>query len=254
MLHKLLQDEEIAKARIQPVDEVGNKFCPSDAILDDMISYLLDGIAMSMHLCRQRSTDSSSASGITHGLPMKLGHHLAQVGPGAGAGAGANFAISRGPQEEPGLHPELLPDTGAAVAEEKELHSFEIDPNQVQCFLMTIWSSPFRDQSILEHCHLGHVPRRLGEKQVAQIPSERDYFSLSCLPLIQVEKVKQQCLPNKLNYPMLEEYDFRNDSVNPDLDIELKPHVQPRPYQEKSLSKMFGNGSFDHLTSLFPAV
>ena len=30
--------------------------------------------------------------------------------------------------------------------------------------------------------------------------------------------------------------------VNPDLDMELKPHAQPRPYQEKSLSKMFGNG------------
>ncbi|KAL0290963.1 UNVERIFIED_CONTAM: General transcription and DNA repair factor IIH helicase subunit XPB1 [Sesamum angustifolium] len=30
--------------------------------------------------------------------------------------------------------------------------------------------------------------------------------------------------------------------VNPDLEVELKPHAQPRPYQEKSLSKMFGNG------------
>ncbi|KAJ6341771.1 hypothetical protein OIU78_009844 [Salix suchowensis] len=58
----------------------------------------------------------------------------------------------------------------------------------------------------------------------------------------QVENVKQRCLPNALNYPMLEEYDFRNDTVNPDLNMELKPHAQPRPYQEKSLSKMFGNG------------
>lgn len=30
--------------------------------------------------------------------------------------------------------------------------------------------------------------------------------------------------------------------VNPDLEVELKPQAQPRPYQEKSLSKMFGNG------------
>ncbi|XP_009587460.1 general transcription and DNA repair factor IIH helicase/translocase subunit XPB1-like [Nicotiana tomentosiformis] len=58
----------------------------------------------------------------------------------------------------------------------------------------------------------------------------------------QVESVKQRCLPNALNYPMLEEYDFRNDTVNPDLDMELKVNAQPRPYQEKSLSKMFGNG------------
>ncbi|CAN1778190.1 General transcription and DNA repair factor IIH helicase subunit XPB2 [Linum perenne] len=41
---------------------------------------------------------------------------------------------------------------------------------------------------------------------------------------------------------MLEEYDFRNDPMNPDINMELKPHAQPRPYQEKSLSKMFGNG------------
>jgi DNA excision repair protein ERCC-3 len=40
----------------------------------------------------------------------------------------------------------------------------------------------------------------------------------------------------------LEEYDFRNDTRNPDLDIALKPMTRIRPYQEKSLSKMFGNG------------
>lgn len=59
---------------------------------------------------------------------------------------------------------------------------------------------------------------------------------------MQVEHVKQRCLPGGLNYPMLEEYDFRNDTQNPDLSIDLKPHVSLRPYQEKSLSKMFGNG------------
>lgn len=54
--------------------------------------------------------------------------------------------------------------------------------------------------------------------------------------------MKARCLPGGLNYPMLEEYDFRNDTVNPDLNIDLKPHVQQRPYQEKSMAKMFGNG------------
>ncbi|GAB4818176.1 hypothetical protein N2152v2_005222 [Parachlorella kessleri] len=57
-----------------------------------------------------------------------------------------------------------------------------------------------------------------------------------------VEHVKQRLLPGALNYPMLEEYDFRNDTSNPDLAIDLKPTVTHRPYQEKSLSKMFGNG------------
>lgn len=50
------------------------------------------------------------------------------------------------------------------------------------------------------------------------------------------------CLPENLNYPMLEEYDFRNDSANADIPYELKPIVKHRPYQEKGLNKMFGNG------------
>lgn len=105
-----------------------------------------------------------------------------------GAPDGLDFSISKAPAEADGVHQEFLSeDDLAAATEEKELHSFEIDPAQV-------------------------------------------------------EHVKQRCLPNALNYPMLEEYDFRNDTVNPDLTIEMKPQAQPRPYQEKSLSKMFGNG------------
>ncbi|KAM0015543.1 putative DNA helicase chromatin remodeling SNF2 family [Helianthus debilis subsp. tardiflorus] len=101
---------------------------------------------------------------------------------------GDAFTISRSMGEIDGTHDELLNEVQlAAAAEEKEAHSFEIDPSQV-------------------------------------------------------ENVKQRCLPKALNYPMLEEYDFRNDFINPDLDMELKPQAQPRPYQEKSLSKMFGNG------------
>lgn len=54
--------------------------------------------------------------------------------------------------------------------------------------------------------------------------------------------MKARCLPGGLNYPMLEEYDFRNDDVNAALAIDLKPHVVLRPFQQKSMSKMFGNG------------
>ncbi|KAH7550243.1 hypothetical protein JRO89_XS13G0159600 [Xanthoceras sorbifolium] len=104
------------------------------------------------------------------------------------AHGGDGFTISKASGEIATGHDGLLNEAElAAAAEEKETHSFEIDPSQV-------------------------------------------------------ENVKQRCLPNALNYPMLEEYDFRNDTVNPDLNMELKPHAQPRPYQEKSLSKMFGNG------------
>ncbi|KAG8416591.1 DNA repair helicase RAD25 [Metarhizium acridum] len=55
-----------------------------------------------------------------------------------------------------------------------------------------------------------------------------------------VETVQKECL--NLGYPVLEEYDFRRDEVNSNLEIDLKPGTQIRPYQEKSLSKMFGNG------------
>ncbi|ATY65249.1 DNA repair helicase RAD25 [Cordyceps militaris] len=55
-----------------------------------------------------------------------------------------------------------------------------------------------------------------------------------------VETVQKECL--NLGYPVLEEYDFRRDEANPNLDIDLRPGTQIRPYQEKSLSKMFGNG------------
>ncbi|EPZ32209.1 DNA repair helicase rad25 [Rozella allomycis CSF55] len=55
-----------------------------------------------------------------------------------------------------------------------------------------------------------------------------------------VEIVKKRCI--ELDLPMLEEYDFKNDLINPNLEIDLKPSTIIRPYQEKSLSKMFGNG------------
>jgi DNA excision repair protein ERCC-3 len=55
-----------------------------------------------------------------------------------------------------------------------------------------------------------------------------------------VETVQKRCL--ELGLPVLEEYDFRNDDANANLEIDLKPSAQIRSYQEKSLSKMFGNG------------
>ncbi|KAL4329905.1 hypothetical protein AHAS_Ahas13G0346800 [Arachis hypogaea] len=36
-------------------------------------------------------------------------------------------------------------------------------------------------------------------------------------------------------------FEIDPSQVNPDIDMELKPQAQPRPHQEKSLSKMFGN-------------
>ena len=55
-----------------------------------------------------------------------------------------------------------------------------------------------------------------------------------------VAAVREQS--RKLDLPVTEEYDFRNDILNADLDIDIKPSVQIRYYQEHALNKMFGNG------------
>ncbi|KAI9100463.1 P-loop containing nucleoside triphosphate hydrolase protein [Phlyctochytrium arcticum] len=56
----------------------------------------------------------------------------------------------------------------------------------------------------------------------------------------QVEEVKKHCIG--MDYPLMEEYDFRHDALTPNLDIDLSPKTTIRDYQEKSLSKMFGGG------------
>lgn len=56
----------------------------------------------------------------------------------------------------------------------------------------------------------------------------------------QIETLQKRC--QELDYPLLAEYDFRNDPNIPNIDIDLRPNATLRPYQEKSLRKMFGNG------------
>lgn len=55
-----------------------------------------------------------------------------------------------------------------------------------------------------------------------------------------IEVIQKRCI--EIEHPLLAEYDFRNDTNNPDINIDLKPAAVLRPYQEKSLRKMFGNG------------
>ncbi|KAJ3063385.1 hypothetical protein HDU98_000812 [Podochytrium sp. JEL0797] len=54
------------------------------------------------------------------------------------------------------------------------------------------------------------------------------------------ESVRKACTSS--GYPILSEYDFRSSPTLPTLDITLKPAALLRPYQEKALNKMFGNG------------
>ena len=62
---------------------------------------------------------------------------------------------------------------------------------------------------------------------------------------VEVDQEKLEDLQKRtmeLEFPLLAEYDFRHDTVNADINIDLKPNAVLRPYQEKSLRKMFGNG------------
>jgi DNA excision repair protein ERCC-3 len=83
--------------------------------------------------------------------------------------------------------------------------------------------------------------RKLGldESMFQERTRFRDQLSFEVHPT-EVDQVKRRCL--ELDYPLLEEYDFRNDTLNPSVSIDLKPQTHIRSYQEKSLAKMFGNG------------
>lgn len=54
-----------------------------------------------------------------------------------------------------------------------------------------------------------------------------------------IKQVKARC--NELDWPLLEEYDFRNDQESHKLPIELRPETKIRDYQERSLSRMFSS-------------
>ncbi|KAH9306215.1 hypothetical protein KI387_010619, partial [Taxus chinensis] len=55
-----------------------------------------------------------------------------------------------------------------------------------------------------------------------------------------VEQVRQKC--REINYPLIEVYDYKNDRTCPDLGIKLSPKAQLRPYQKKSVDKIFVGG------------
>ena len=56
----------------------------------------------------------------------------------------------------------------------------------------------------------------------------------------QIKRVKERC--NELDWPLLEEYDFRNDHASHELPIELRPETKIRDYQERPLCRMFYPG------------
>ena len=154
----------------------------------------------------------------------------AAAAAGAAGGGRNNSNNKLLPAPRPPLPSEELqrfrtPASGSTLA--SQVHSFEIRPSRV------------------EHVKARCLPGASGRRDEFLFEEKRKRSTFSLFPL--KNNTKTHTTQNKkntdgLNYPMLEEYDFRNDAANPDLAISLKPGVQHRPYQDKAMAKMFGNG------------
>ncbi|GMH84704.1 hypothetical protein TrST_g13215 [Triparma strigata] len=84
----------------------------------------------------------------------------------------------------------------------------------------------------------GHTARLL--KNLDQTRNKTSSVSFEIQPAL-VSVVKKTAA--QLNYPLMEEYDFRTDETILSIpNYHLRPTTRIRRYQEKSLSKMFGNG------------
>ncbi|KAI5147955.1 DNA excision repair protein ERCC-3 [Enteropsectra breve] len=63
--------------------------------------------------------------------------------------------------------------------------------------------------------------------------------ALSQIYIKNIVAVRKRCI--ELDYPLIEEYDYKKDENLPNLAIDLRPQVQIRSYQETCLNKMLGN-------------
>ena len=97
-----------------------------------------------------------------------------------------------------------------------------------------------KESSKTEDAEFGAVITLDQEDELDSLLPESDFVQAIELAQDSVENVKRRC--TELDFPLMEEYDFRADDLNPNLDMDLSPKTIIRDYQEKSLSKMFGGG------------
>lgn len=94
----------------------------------------------------------------------------------------------------------------------------------------TILTNTIQTNNILTNTILTNtVPNNKQNKQILSVRIQDD----------KIEDIKKRCI--EIDYPLIEEYDFRNDKETLSIEIDLKPNIAIRPYQETSLNKMFGN-------------
>ncbi|KAL3900946.1 MAG: hypothetical protein SGCHY_000980 [Lobulomycetales sp.] len=100
--------------------------------------------------------------------------------------------------------------------------------------IITVDQEDERDEDPVDHD--GAQP----SSSAVKAEGETDFTSSFEIHRSMVEDVRKRCV--ELDYPLTEEYDFRGDTANASLEIDLSPKCIIRDYQEKSLSKMFGGG------------
>ncbi|KAF9003082.1 P-loop containing nucleoside triphosphate hydrolase protein [Cyathus striatus] len=137
-------------------------------------------------------------------------------------------------------HPEtlqlLLKDS---LIREARLFSAQVD-NSIKASTFTTSKAPVKGNLVIPGTKEMDKKKQEGLAKGDEIDEDDENVHAFEIHDSKIDDVKKRC--NDLEYPMLEEYDFRNDTINANLDIDLKPATVIRPYQETSLSKMFGNG------------
>lgn len=150
---------------------------------------------------------------------------------------------------EPEILQKLLKDEQISAARVKFQSDFTVDPKSNLIITKTIASAPANISGVsanlpmidptLQNDDL-NAPTNFDDEDDDKVESVEQEIHAFEILVNSVEQVKKRC--QDIEIPALEEYDFRNDTSTPNLAIELRRTAAIRPYQERSLSKMFGNG------------
>lgn len=84
----------------------------------------------------------------------------------------------------------------------------------------------------------GNITDKINTDQIGKF-NDMTIFSRE-IDVNHLESLKKRCID--IDFPLIEEYDFRNDKKLKNVNIELRNNIVIRTYQEISLNKMFGNG------------
>ncbi|XP_040581556.1 general transcription and DNA repair factor IIH helicase/translocase subunit XPB [Lepeophtheirus salmonis] len=138
--------------------------------------------------------------------------------------------------------------TTTDLGQEDELIHEEITKTNIPQFVSTVNTKKTSEEKTEEESKINEkaVPEDITDfYEKLDADEDEDEAATTKTVSFEVDQEKLEVLQKRtmeLDFPLLAEYDFRNDTLNPDINIDLKPMAVLRPYQEKSLRKMFGNG------------